>query len=67
MKASSSEALAARMRGFGHRAVTYCGTIDNAVEGILSVAADGDAVMTLGAGNVWQAGDKVLARLKGGA
>ena len=63
----SAEALAARMRSFGHRAVTYSGGIDNAVEGILSVAADGDAVMTLGAGNVWQAGDKVLARLKGGA
>ena len=63
----SAEALAARMRSFGHRAVTYSGDLDNAVEGILSVAAEGDAVMTLGAGNVWQAGDKILGRLKGGA
>ena len=27
----------------------------------------GDLVMTLGAGNVWQAGDKVLARLREGS
>jgi UDP-N-acetylmuramate-alanine ligase len=31
---------------------------------LLQVAQDGDLVMTLGAGNVWQAGDLVLARLK---
>jgi len=27
--------------------------------------ADGDAVLTLGAGNVWQAGDRLLQALRG--
>jgi hypothetical protein len=30
------------------------------------VAGEGDAVLTLGAGSVWQAGEQVLARLRGG-
>ena len=57
--------LAARMRDFGHRGASYVGTIDNAVQSALAVAGDGDVVLTLGAGNVWQAGDKVLAELGG--
>ena len=63
----SAEALADRMRSYGHRAATYSGTIDQAVEAVVAQAADGDAVMTLGAGNVWQAGDRILARLRGDA
>ena len=30
----------------------------------LQQARDGDLVLTLGAGNVWQAGDRVLAKLR---
>ena len=63
----SSEVLADRMAGFGHRSVTYVGTIDRAVEMAAANVEDGDAVLTLGAGNVWQAGDKLLHRLQGGA
>ena len=63
----TAEALAELMRSYGHRAVTYCGTIENAVEAVVRQAGEGDAVMTLGAGNVWQAGDRILARLRGGA
>jgi UDP-N-acetylmuramate-alanine ligase len=32
----------------------------------LEVAQEGDLVLTLGAGNVWQAGDLVLAGLQQG-
>jgi len=60
----SSEALAARLRGFGHREAQLAGTIDNAVDMVAAVAQPGDAVLTLGAGNVWQAGDKLLAKLR---
>jgi UDP-N-acetylmuramate--alanine ligase len=63
----SSERLAERMRAFGHRSVTYSGTLENAVEAVAATAVDGDAVLTLGAGNVWQAGDKLLQKLKGTA
>jgi UDP-N-acetylmuramate-alanine ligase len=34
------------------------------VEALVSVAREGDLVLTLGAGNVWQAGEKVLAALR---
>jgi UDP-N-acetylmuramate--alanine ligase len=60
----SAEALAERIRQFGHRSVAYAGSIDRAVEAALATVADGDVVLTLGAGNVWQAGDLLLARLK---
>jgi UDP-N-acetylmuramate--alanine ligase len=60
----NAEALTERIRQFGHRGVEYVGTIERGVDALLQVAQDGDLVMTLGAGNVWQAGDLVLARLK---
>ena len=60
----TAEALQERMAGFGHRSVNYAGTIDNAVNAVLEAAQPGDCVLTLGAGNVWQAGDKILDRLK---
>ncbi len=60
----SSAALADRLRAFGHREAHLAGTLDNAVEMVLAQVQPGDAVVTLGAGNVWQAGDKLLARLR---
>jgi UDP-N-acetylmuramate--alanine ligase len=62
----TAQALAERIRDFGHRGVECVGTIDGAVDAALGVAEDGDAVLTLGAGNVWQAGDRLLERLRGG-
>jgi cell division protein FtsQ len=60
----TAEAVAERIRQFGHRGVEYVGTIERGVDALLAIAQDGDLVMTLGAGNVWQAGDLVLARLR---
>ena len=60
----TSEALVERLRHFGHRSVTYAGTIDNAVLAVLPELRPGDLVLTLGAGNVWQAGEKILSRLQ---
>ena len=60
----TAESLVERIRQGGHRGVEYVGTIDRGVTALASVAQDGDAVVTLGAGNVWQAGDKVLEKLK---
>jgi UDP-N-acetylmuramate--alanine ligase len=62
----SAESLAERIRQFGHRGVEHVGTLENGVEALLKVAADGDLVLTLGAGNVWQAGERVLNRLRAG-
>ncbi len=60
----TAEALVDRMKAFGHRGAEYAGTIENAVARIVENAQSGDVVMTLGAGNVWQAGDQVLQRLR---
>ncbi len=60
----SAEALVERIRAFGHRSVEYAGTIERAVEAVLAAAEEGDLVITQGAGNVWQAGDRILERLR---
>jgi UDP-N-acetylmuramate--alanine ligase len=62
----TAEALVERIRQCGHRGAEYVGTMDRGVEALLGVAGEGDAVLTLGAGSVWQAGERVLARLRGG-
>jgi len=65
----NAEAVAERIRQFGHRGAAYAGAIDRGVDDLLNVVQEGDLVLTLGAGNVWQAGDLLLARLRqeGGA
>src|SRR5689334_6573527 len=62
----TAEALVERIRQFGHRAVEHVGSMDRGVDALLGAARDGDLVLTLGAGSVWQAGEKVLARLREG-
>jgi UDP-N-acetylmuramate--alanine ligase len=63
----TAEALAERIRQFGHRSVEYVGSIARGVDAVLRAAEPGDLVLTLGAGNVWQAGDLVLAGLRSAA
>jgi UDP-N-acetylmuramate--alanine ligase len=62
----SAANLVERIRQFGHRGAEYVGTLDRGVEALLRVAREGDLVLTLGAGNVWQAGEQVLERLRSG-
>ncbi|MCX6620054.1 MAG: Mur ligase family protein, partial [Acidobacteria bacterium] len=60
----SAERLVERMRSFGHRGASYAGTEERAVEAVLPLLEAGDAVITQGAGSVWQAGDRVLEALR---
>ncbi len=62
----NAEAVVERIRAFGHRSAEYAGTVDNAVAAVATIVQPGDLVMTLGAGNVWQAGDRLLERLRSG-
>jgi UDP-N-acetylmuramate--alanine ligase len=55
--------LAERIRAAGHRDVRYFPSMDEAEAAIAQAVSDGDVVLTLGAGSVWQAGDKLLALL----
>jgi UDP-N-acetylmuramate--alanine ligase len=60
----TSEALVERIRQFGHRAVEYVGTLERGVDAVAAAARPGDLILTLGAGNVYQAGESILSRLR---
>ncbi len=62
----TGEALAERIRAFGHRGVEYVGTADRAIDAVLAVAEEGDLIITQGAGSVSQAGERILERLRAG-
>ena len=56
-------ALSARLRDFGHRGVEFVGALDAGVAALSAEAKSGDLVITLGAGSVSQAGEKILRAL----
>ena len=60
----TAEALAARMTAFGHRGAHYVGSMERGIESVTAEAQPGDAIVTLGAGSVSQAGEGILLRLK---
>ncbi|HTM51434.1 MAG TPA: UDP-N-acetylmuramate--L-alanine ligase [Bryobacteraceae bacterium] len=60
----TAEVLAGRARGFGHRSVEYVGSMENGIDAIVQAAREGDVVLTLGAGSVSQAGDRILKALQ---
>jgi UDP-N-acetylmuramate--alanine ligase len=61
----TAEALAARIRAFGHKGAHYVGSMERGIESVAKEAHPGDAIVTLGAGSVSQAGEEILSRLKG--
>jgi UDP-N-acetylmuramate--alanine ligase len=56
----TSGALAEQIERFGHRHVEYIGGLAGAAAKLREVTQPGDLVLTLGAGNVYQAGDELL-------
>jgi len=56
--------LAQRMRDFGQRSVEFTGSIERTAEAGVANVREKDAVLTLGAGNVWQVGEQVLEKLR---
>jgi UDP-N-acetylmuramate--alanine ligase len=60
----SGEALADKVRSYGHRSVHYVRGMAEGIEAISAAAQPGDLIITLGAGNVSQAGEKILEKLK---
>lgn len=60
----TSRALAEQVERFGHRHVEYIGGLAGAAAKLREVAQPGDLVLTLGAGNVYQAGDELLRILE---
>ena len=62
----SSQALTERLQTFGHRGAVYAGSMDAGIESVLKAAESGDAIVTLGAGSVSQAGDRIVEKLRSG-
>ncbi|MBK7601549.1 MAG: UDP-N-acetylmuramate--L-alanine ligase [Acidobacteria bacterium] len=60
----SSQALVEAIEKFGHRNVRYAGSVEQAAKALLDLAQSGDLVLTLGAGNVWKAGEEFIAARK---
>ena len=60
----NAAALAAGICGHGHKDVQHIAERDSVVAHLMSVVRPGDLVITLGAGNVWQVGEQLIARLK---
>ncbi|MBU1742906.1 MAG: UDP-N-acetylmuramate--L-alanine ligase [Proteobacteria bacterium] len=57
----SAEGLAHEAGAHGHKDVTYVGDLEAAYRRLRKVARAGDVVVTMGAGDVWRLGDRLLA------
>jgi UDP-N-acetylmuramate--alanine ligase len=62
----SSQVLVERLQTSGHRGALYAGNMEAGIESVLEAAESGDAIVTLGAGNVSQAGSVIVERLRSG-
>jgi UDP-N-acetylmuramate--alanine ligase len=58
-----SEKLAEAIKKAGHNGVFYVGKMDQAVDHALRILRPGDIVLTLGAGNVWTLGEKMMKEI----
>ena len=60
----SSTALLEKVQSYGHRSARYVRSMDEGVAAVAAAVQPGDLVITLGAGNVSQAADRILDRLR---
>ncbi|HEY9231713.1 MAG TPA: cyanophycin synthetase, partial [Blastocatellia bacterium] len=60
----NSRVLAEQTERFGHRHVEYVGPLSNAASRLKEIVQPYDLVLTLGAGNVYQAGEELLRILE---
>ena len=63
----TAEALTNEIKSYGHKSARYIGALDGAAEILRDQVRPGDLVLTLGAGNVWRAGEQLLGLLRGRA
>jgi UDP-N-acetylmuramate--alanine ligase len=60
----NAEALLEKIRSFGHRSASYVANLEEGIAAVVKAAQPGDLIVTLGAGNVSQAADKILDQLR---
>jgi UDP-N-acetylmuramate--alanine ligase len=59
----NSGGLVERIRAFGHRDAHYAGAMELGIASVIEAAREGDAIITLGAGSISQAGGTILEEL----
>lgn len=59
----TAERLAAEIQRHGQRDVTYIADRNDLPDHLAGIVKEGDIVITLGAGNIWQAGEALVERL----
>lgn len=57
----AAEPLAESIRKHGHKGVHYVGSLQDTLTALHELAASGDLVITLGAGNIWRVGSALLS------
>jgi UDP-N-acetylmuramate--alanine ligase len=60
----TAETLLEKIRSYGHRSANYVVSIEGGVAALVESAEPGDLVITLGAGNVSSAAEKILQGLR---
>ena len=58
-----AERLVELVRSHGHQNAEYAGSPEAVAARLESTVSPGELVLTLGAGNIWQSGETLLARL----
>src|SRR5829696_4360325 len=61
----SGEGLVDAVSRFGHKDARYAGSVEDATQALLEEVREGDMVITLGAGNVYRAGENLVELLRG--
>jgi UDP-N-acetylmuramate--alanine ligase len=59
-----AKALVEGIREYGHKDVTYIPDKKEIVDHLLRIVTQGDLVITLGAGDIWQVSDELVKRLE---
>ncbi len=62
----TAEALTENIKKYGHKNVSFIGTIETATEKICEMLLPGDLVITLGAGSITRLSDEILECIKNG-
>jgi UDP-N-acetylmuramate--alanine ligase len=60
----TGELVAESARSFGHRQVVYIPAKEDVPEYLKGIVREGDLVITMGAGDIWEAGESLIAMMK---
>jgi UDP-N-acetylmuramate--alanine ligase len=60
----TAEALLNGIKQHGHRHAYFEPTFERLLDKTMDILAPGDVVLSLGAGNIWQAGEKLLEMMQ---